>query len=124
LRHFDGIGDATVLYRSCIQIQDGVACTGVAITGLSHTAGIDDQAFFPKAQRLTHCNSQDIERVSFIAGLQTKNGGQMRVTNETELRVKETESLQRDTWVDNVFPNGVAGTAMGQGELTLHQNLW
>jgi len=112
------VGDAVKLEGTGFGVIDGVAGTGVAVTGLPHATGIDDEAVFAEGK----ANIGQQFAGNTVTVFMSEDQGHVRVTYQTICRLEEVEILAGDAGGGTVLPDWLARAAVYQREVVFLDN--
>ncbi len=113
----DLIGDAVVPDDIMYAVVDSVARPWIAVTGLPHAAGVDDEPILLKPQR---CIQRDFaEETVPAAGKLLKGQWYMAMSNQAKPSLKIVEADLGAKCGKQVLPDRLTRAAMSQGKITL-----
>ena len=112
------IGHAAMLHREFLCVQDGIAGAGVAIAGLPHTAGIDDEAAFAEGK----ANIRHQFAGNTVTVFMSEDHRYVRVAHQTVWRFEEVKILAGDAGGGKVLPDWLARAAVHQRKVVFLDN--
>lgn len=112
------VGDSVVADGVVIAVVDGVVGSGDPVSGLADSARVDEERSLPKLDG--HADGKLEETASQVIGVNAAYKGEVGVSDEAVACMQMLEAGQGRGLCDEIFPNGVSGSAVDDGEVLFH----